>query len=119
MSVSADALWKMSDVELLAAYHTIRRQYVDKKFARDTQRARLDWQKAKAFAAAMGGITERRNAVDLSEELARKGQEVRETTRELDLLQADVDLIGMVVRMRTAAVEPLLDERDRADADEP
>ena len=41
MSFSADALYKMSDVELLAAYDEARRQFVEKKFARDTQRARL------------------------------------------------------------------------------
>ena len=30
MSLSADALWKMSDVELLAAYDQARRQFVEK-----------------------------------------------------------------------------------------
>ena len=47
MSLSADALYKMSEVELLAAYAEARRQFVEKKFARDTQRARLAWIKAK------------------------------------------------------------------------
>ena len=92
----------MSDVELLAAYYDVRRQYVERKFARDTQRARLDWLKAKAFATSHGGVTERRNAVDAAEDLARKGQEVREMTRDLDLLRADVDVIAMVVRLRGA-----------------
>jgi hypothetical protein len=43
MSFSADALYKMSEAELLAAYAEARRQFVEKKFARDTQRARLAW----------------------------------------------------------------------------
>jgi hypothetical protein len=102
MSLSPEALWKMSDLELLTAYHDIRRQHVQKKFARDTQRARLDWLRAKAFAAGSGGVTERRNAVDASEELGRKGQELREMTRDLDLLKTDVDLIAMIVRLRGA-----------------
>ena len=41
MSPSADALYKMSEVELLAAYAEARREFVEKKFARDTKRARL------------------------------------------------------------------------------
>jgi hypothetical protein len=41
MSFSADALSKMSEVELLAAYAEARRQFVERKFMRDTQRARL------------------------------------------------------------------------------
>jgi hypothetical protein len=102
MSLSVEALWKMSDVELLAMYHDVRRQHVERKFARDTQRARLDWLKAKAFAASSGGVTERKNAVDASEDIARKGQELREMTRDLDLLRADVDLIAMMVRLRGA-----------------
>jgi hypothetical protein len=102
MSLSLEALWKMSDVELLAAYHDVRRQHAEKKFARDTQRARLEWQRAKAFAASSGGVSERRNAVEASEELGRKGQELRELTRDLDLLRTDVDLIAMMVRLRGA-----------------
>ena len=39
-------------------------------------------------------------AVDVSEELARKGQELREMTRDLDLLKIDVDIIAMVIRLR-------------------
>ena len=55
MSFSADALYKMSDVELLAAYIEARRQFVEKKFARDTHRARLEWIRAKMFTAARAG----------------------------------------------------------------
>jgi hypothetical protein len=102
MSLSIEALWKIPDVELLAAYYDARQQFVEKKFARDTQRARLAWLRARAFAASSGGVTDRTNAVDASEELGRKGQEVREMTRDLDLVKADVDLIAMVVQMRGA-----------------
>jgi len=102
MSLSLEALWKMSDVELLAAYYDVRRQYVESKFARDTQRARLDWLKARLFATSSGGVTERRNAVDASEDLARKGQELRQMTRDLELLRADIDVTAMTIRLRGA-----------------
>ena len=115
MSLSVEDLWKMSDIELVGAYYDIRRQYVERKFARDTQRARLEWLKAKAFAASSGGVTERRNAADVSEELARKGQELREMTRDLDLLKADSDLIAMMVRLRGALASA--DARADEDAD--
>jgi hypothetical protein len=52
MSLSLEALWKMSDVDLLAKYHEVRRQHIERKFARDTQRARLDWLKARVFATS-------------------------------------------------------------------
>ena len=103
MSFSADALYKMSDMELLAAYDEARRQFVEKKFARDTQRARLAWIRAKMFVSGSGGVTERNMAIDVSEEIARKGQELREMTRDLDLLKVDVDIISVVIRMRGAA----------------
>ena len=100
MGISIDALWKMSDTELLAAYSEARGQYVEKKFARDTQRARVAWLRARTFVASPGGVTERMNTVDASEELGRKGQEVREMTRDLDLLKIDVDVISMIVNLR-------------------
>jgi len=103
MSFSADALYKMSDMELLAAYDEARRQFVEKKFARDTQRARLAWIRAKMFVSSAGGVTERNMAIDVSEEIARKGQELREMTRDLDLLKVDVDIISIVIRLRGAA----------------
>jgi hypothetical protein len=102
MSGAVETWWQLSDVELLAAYHDARQRFAEKKFARDTQRARLEWQRAKAFAAAAGGVSERRSAVDASEDLARKGQEVREMTRDLDLLKVDVDIIAMIARLRGA-----------------
>ena len=102
MSHSADALYKMSEVELLAAYAEARREFVEKKFARDTQRARLAWIRAKMFISSSGGVTERNMAIDVSEEIARKGQEVREMTRELDLVKVEVDIIATVIRFRGA-----------------
>ena len=102
MSFSADALYRMSEVELLAAYAEARRQFVEKKFTRDTQRARLAWIKAKMFIGSTGGVTERNMAIDVSEEIARKGQELREMTRDLDLLRVDVNLIANVIRFRGA-----------------
>src|SRR5215469_17186069 len=104
MSLSLEALSKMSDIELLAKYYDVRRQHIERKFARDTQRARLDWLKARLFATSSGGVTERKNAVDASEDLARKGQELREMTRDLDLLRADVAVIAMLLRLRGAHV---------------
>jgi hypothetical protein len=95
--------WQLSDVELLVAYHDARRRFAEKKFARDTQRARLEWLRAKAFAAGTGGVSERRSAIDASEDLARKGQELREMTRDLDLIKVEVDVLAMIARLRGAA----------------
>jgi hypothetical protein len=103
MSLSADALYKASEVELLAAYAEVRRQFVEKKFARDTQRARLAWIRAKMFTSSSGGVTERNMAIDVSEEIARKGQEVREMTRDLDLVKVEVDIIASIIRFRGAS----------------
>jgi hypothetical protein len=100
MGVSIEELWTMSEQALVAVYADTRRQLAEKKFARDTQRARLEWMRAKAFISTSGGVTERRMAVDVSEELARKGQEVREMTRDLDLIKVDADVIAIVMRMR-------------------
>jgi hypothetical protein len=102
MSVSAEALYQMSEVELLAAYAEARRQFVEKKFTRDTERARQAWIRAKMFVSSTGGVTERNMAIDVSEEIARKGQELREMTRDLDLLKVDVDIIATVIRFRGA-----------------
>ena len=106
MTLPLEDLWKVSDVELLAKYYEVRREHIERKFARDTQRARLDWLKARVFATSAGGVTERKNAVDASEDLARKGQELREMTRDLDLLRADVTVIAMMLRLR-GAVAPV------------
>lgn len=93
MSLSADALYKMSDVELLAAHVEARRQFVEKKFTRDTHRARLEWIKAKMFISSSGGVTERNMAIEVSEEIARKGQELRGMARGLDLLRVDPKIL--------------------------
>ena len=93
MSYSAETLYKMSDVELLAVYVEARRQFVEKKFTRDTHRARLEWIRAKMFISSSGGVTERNMAIDVSEEIARKGQELREMTRDLDLLKRDPKIL--------------------------
>jgi hypothetical protein len=118
MAVSAEELWKLSEVALLAAYYDIRRQYIEKKFARDTERARLEWLKAKAFANGSGGVTERKYAVDASEELGRKGQQLREMSRDLDLLRADVDLIAMIVRLRGTPVAADVKADDASEGDD-
>ena len=117
MSLSADALHKMSDVELLSAYLEARRQFVEKKFTRDTQRARLLWIKAKMFICSSGGVTERNMAIDVSEEIARKGQELREMTRDLDLLKVDVDIIAIVIRFRGASAPTGVQGDDASEGD--
>lgn len=117
MSFSADALYTMSDVELLAAYDEARRQFVEKKFARDTQRARLAWIRAKMFVSSSGGVTERNMAIDVSEEIARKGQELREMTRDLDLIKVDVDTISIVIRLRGAAAPTAVQGEEATESD--
>ena len=99
-------------------YYEVRQHYVEAKFARDTQRGRLEWLRAKAFAACSGSVTERRNAVDVSEDLARKGQEWREMTRDLDRLRADIDLITMMVRLRGALASTNVRAEEDPDGDE-
>ena len=92
----------MSEPALVGAYADVRRRFVERKFERDTQRARLEWLRAKAFVGSSGGVTERRMTTDVSEEFARTGQEVREMTRDLDLLKVEIDVIAIVIRMRGA-----------------
>ena len=117
MSLSADALYKMSDVELLAAYVEARRQFVERKFTRDTHRARLEWIKAKMFVGSSGGVTERNMAIDVSEEIARKGQELREMTRDLDLLKIDADIVAIVIRSRGASAPTGMQGEDASEGD--
>jgi hypothetical protein len=102
MNPSIEELWGMSEPALVGAYADARRRFVERKFERDTQRARLEWMRAKAFVGSSGGVTERKMAVDVSDELARKGQELREMTRDVDLIKAEVDVIAIVIRMRGA-----------------
>jgi hypothetical protein len=117
MTISIEELWSMPEPALIGAYHDVRRQFVEKKFARDTQRARLEWLRAKMFVANSGGVTERKMAIDVSEELARKGQELREMTRDLDLLKVDVDVIAMVIRQRGVSAPAGMQAEDAADGD--
>ena len=117
MTAPIEELWNMPEPALIGSYHDARRQFVDKKFARDTQRARLEWLKAKLFVSSSGGVTERKMAVDVSEELARKGQEIREMTRDLDLLKVDVDVIAMVIRLRGVSAAAGVHSEDAGDHD--
>jgi hypothetical protein len=117
MAISIEELWSMSEQVLVGTYADARRQFVEKKFARDTQRARLEWMRAKAFTNSSGGVTERKMAVDISEELARKGQELREMTRDLDLLRADLDVIAMVIRLRRPHALSRAQSDDAAEAE--
>jgi hypothetical protein len=117
MTVPIEELWGMPEPALIGAYHDARRQFVEKKFARDTQRARLEWLRAKTFITGTGGVTERKMMVDVSEELARKGQELREMTRDLDLLKVDVDTIAMVIRLRGVSAAAGAHTEDAADSD--
>jgi hypothetical protein len=117
MDISVDALWQMRQTQLLATYHEARRHYAEKKFARDTERGRLHWLRARAFVNSKGSITERTNAVDASDDLARKGQHVREITHELDLLKSDIDVIAATLRLRGMTSE-LTPKPDEAIADE-
>jgi hypothetical protein len=112
-----EELWSMPEPALIGTYHGIRLEFVEKKCARDTQRARLEWMKAKMFVSTSGGVTERKMAVDVSEELARKGQELREMTRDLDLLKVDVDVVAMVIRLRGVSAAAGVQGEDAGDGD--
>lgn len=100
MTMSVEQLWSLPETALVGAYAEARRRCAEKKFERDTQRARLEWMRAKLFVNTPGNVTERKMAVDVSEELARKGQEVREMTRDLDMLKIEVDVIDTMIRLR-------------------
>ena len=117
MTIAIEELWKMPEPVLIGTYHGVRRQFVENKFARDTQRARLEWMRAKMFVTSSGGVTERKMAIDVSEELARKGQELREMTRDLDLLKVDVDIIAMIIRLRGVSAPAGAPAEDAADSD--
>jgi hypothetical protein len=119
MTISIEALWTMPERELLAAYYETRRACVERKFTRDSQRARLEWLKAKTFMASSGGVTERRTGVEASEELGRKGQELREMTRDLDLLKIDFDVIAMTLRLRGASAPGEARGEEPSDGAEP
>jgi type IV pilus biogenesis protein CpaD/CtpE len=117
MTVAIEDLWSLPEPALIGAYHGARRQFVEQKFARDTQRARLEWLRAKMFVGSSGGVTERKMAIDVSEELARKGQELREMTRDLDLIKIEVDVIAMVIRLRGVSASAGVQADDAADGE--
>ncbi|WP_247387144.1 MULTISPECIES: hypothetical protein [unclassified Bradyrhizobium] len=54
MTMSVELLWSLPETALTAAYAEARRRYVEKKFERDTQRARLEWMGAKLFVNTHG-----------------------------------------------------------------
>jgi hypothetical protein len=56
-------------------------------------------------------------SADVSEEIARKGQELREMTRDLDLLKVDVDIISIVIRLRGAAMPTGIQGGDAIESD--
>jgi hypothetical protein len=118
MTISIEALWAMPVTELLAAYCDARRTYVERKFARDSQRARLEWLRAKSLMAGFGGVTERKTAVEASEDLGRKGQKLREMTRVLDLLKIDFDVIAMTLSLRGASAEAETKSEEPSDGEE-
>ncbi|WP_314951635.1 hypothetical protein [Bradyrhizobium cosmicum] len=82
MTMSVEQLWSLPETALVGAYAEARRRYAEKKFERDTQRARLEWMRAKLIVNT------------------RKGQEVREMTRDLDMLKIEVDVIDTMIRLR-------------------
>ena len=69
------------------------------------------------FTDSSGGVTERNMAIDVSEEIARKGQELREMTRDLDLLKVDVDIIATVIRLRGASAPTGVQGEDSTEGD--
>jgi hypothetical protein len=117
MTTPIEELWSMPEPALIGAYDGARRQFVEQKFARDTQRARLEWLRAKMFVSSSGGVTERKMTVDVSEELARKGQELREMTRDLDLVKIEVDITAMIIRLRGFSAAAGTHAEDAGDGD--
>lgn len=110
MELTVEALEKLSTAELLSYYYKIRRQHAEKKFARDSERGRLTWLSARLFVTSRGGVTEREKAVEASEDLAKKGQHVREMSLDLDLTKIDIDLITLLLRTRGTSETQALPE---------
>jgi len=71
----------------------------------------------KAQSTENGGVTERRHAVDTAEDLARKDQELREMTRDPELLRADVAAIAMLLKLRGAFVPGDVRSEDSPDGE--
>jgi hypothetical protein len=103
MEITAENMVQSSDSELLDIYRKSRRLYAEKKFERDSAYSRLEWQEARLFVSSAGRVADRQAAVKSSEVLAKKGQQIREMTRDLDLLKADLEALRMALTMRGAA----------------
>ena len=69
------------------------------------------------FVGSSGGVTERNMAIDVSEEIARKGQELREMTRDLDLLKIDADIVAIVIRSRNTSAPAVMQGEDAGEGD--
>src|SRR5262249_7182104 len=74
-------------------------QFVEKKFARDTQRARLEWLKARTFVTTAGGVTGRKKARAAPQEVGRKGQGLRGMARDPHLLTVEIEVIAAGMRL--------------------
>ncbi|GAA0581874.1 hypothetical protein [Rhizomicrobium electricum] len=103
MEITAEAMIHLPEGELLETYRKSLRLYAEKKFARDTERGRIAWQGARFFVTCKGGVTERQMALEASEDFAKRNQQVREMTLDLDLLKADVDVLALAFRVRGTA----------------
>jgi hypothetical protein len=71
------------------------------------------------FVGSSGGVTERSTAIDVSEEIARKGQELRDMTRDLNLLKIDADIVAIVIRSRGASAATGVQGEDPNEGDHP
>src|ERR1700687_2544458 len=69
MTTPVEEFWSMPEPALIGAYESARRQFVEKKFARDTQRARLEWMRAKMFVGSFGGGADLMMVVDVLDDL--------------------------------------------------
>lgn len=54
MTMSVEQLWSLPETALVGAHAEARRRYAEKKFERDTHRARLEWMRAKLFVNTRG-----------------------------------------------------------------
>jgi hypothetical protein len=73
LSVSGDALYKMFDLKLPMTSREARRQFAEKKFARDTDRARLSWIRSRRSSAAVASSPSETLRSTFPQEIARSG----------------------------------------------
>ncbi|MEK9284502.1 MULTISPECIES: hypothetical protein [unclassified Bradyrhizobium] len=100
MTMSVEQLWSLPETALIGAYAEARRRYAEKKFERDTQRARLEWMRAKLFVNTPGNV---------GRCLGRAGAQGpggARDDRDLDMLKIDVDVIETMIRLRGAQGAP-------------